>query len=391
MRDRQQIEVTASFGVANIIDGQHPLSHALASAEIACKAAKDRGRNRVEVYFDGDQSIVRRYTDLTLIEHRALGAARPALPARGADDRPAERRAGHAQVRTAAAHERRDPATSVPPEKFLSAAERYQLAPAIDRWVLRRVIEMLQPNAAQLHAMQACFAVNISGPVAGRRGLRRLHRIGPARQRAAARTALVRGHRDRGGRQHRPRRVADPPAARAGLRRRARRLRPRPQFAHLPEDAAGDAPEDRRQLRPRRGRRRPLAGDAQRDRAAGARDEAAHRRRMRRKRRDPARHRASWASNTARDSRSAARCRSRSVLETLVGANMRPELSRRPPDSTRDPPYAPAVGRHGRRRRRLRPCPGPGLAARGPGRCRPVRGAVGRSPGPPIIGCSTRS
>ncbi len=34
---------------------------------------------------------------------------------------------------------------SVPPEKFLSAAERYQLAPAIDRWVVRRTIEMLAP------------------------------------------------------------------------------------------------------------------------------------------------------------------------------------------------------------------------------------------------------
>ena len=40
--------------------------------------------------------------------HGALGAARPALPARGADHRAAERRAGHAEVRAAAAHERRN-------------------------------------------------------------------------------------------------------------------------------------------------------------------------------------------------------------------------------------------------------------------------------------------
>jgi EAL domain-containing protein (putative c-di-GMP-specific phosphodiesterase class I) len=26
----------------------------------------------------------------------------------------------------------------VPPDKFLSAAERYQLAPSIDRWVVRK-------------------------------------------------------------------------------------------------------------------------------------------------------------------------------------------------------------------------------------------------------------
>ena len=73
-RERQTVEVTASFGVADIVDGKHPLSHALASAEIACKAAKDRGRNRVEIYEDSDQSIVRRYTDITLI-----GTVRSAL------------------------------------------------------------------------------------------------------------------------------------------------------------------------------------------------------------------------------------------------------------------------------------------------------------------------
>ena len=38
-----------------------------AAAEIACKAAKDRGRDRVELYEDSDQSIVRRYTDVTLV------------------------------------------------------------------------------------------------------------------------------------------------------------------------------------------------------------------------------------------------------------------------------------------------------------------------------------
>ena len=56
---------------------------------------------------------------------------------------------------------------SVPPDKFLSAAERYQLAPAIDRWVVRQVIETLKPVAGPLHRLHACFAVNISGQSLG--------------------------------------------------------------------------------------------------------------------------------------------------------------------------------------------------------------------------------
>jgi EAL domain-containing protein (putative c-di-GMP-specific phosphodiesterase class I) len=47
----------------------------------------------------------------------------------------------------------------LPPEKFLSAAERYQLLPAIDRWVIRNAIAVAldpcrlaaQPRDALLH------------------------------------------------------------------------------------------------------------------------------------------------------------------------------------------------------------------------------------------------
>ena len=56
---------------------------------------------------------------------------------------------------------------SVAPDKFLSAAERYQLAPAIDRWVLRRVLQTLAPHSARLSGAGASFAVNISGQSLG--------------------------------------------------------------------------------------------------------------------------------------------------------------------------------------------------------------------------------
>ena len=166
LHERQQVEVTASLGVANVVDGNHPLSHALASAEIACKAAKDRGRNRVETYFDGDQSIVRRYTDLTLIgtvrsallDHRFRLEAQTVVPFNDAPANP------KFELLLRMSDEKGE---SVPPEKFLSAAERYQIAPAIDRWVVRHAIELLAPHAARLHEMQACFAVNISGQSLG--------------------------------------------------------------------------------------------------------------------------------------------------------------------------------------------------------------------------------
>jgi len=160
------VEVSASFGVARVVDSKHPLSHALAAAEIACKAAKDRGRDRVETYEDTDQSIVRRYTDVTLV-----GTLRSAL----AQDR--FRLEAQAIVPLNGAHSgpkfelllrmTDEAGQSISPDKFLSAAERYQLAPAIDRWVVRRVLQTLAPKAGQLLQRGACFAVNISGQSIG--------------------------------------------------------------------------------------------------------------------------------------------------------------------------------------------------------------------------------
>jgi diguanylate cyclase (GGDEF)-like protein len=160
------VEVTASIGIARICDGRQPLSHALAAAEIACKAAKDRGRNRVELYEDSDQSIVRRYTDIAmvstlrsaLLESRFRLEAQTIVPLNGATAAPKYELLLRMTDEAGAI---------ISPEKFLTTAERYQLAPAIDRWVVRHVIDTLQAVAALLAAKGACFAVNISGQSLG--------------------------------------------------------------------------------------------------------------------------------------------------------------------------------------------------------------------------------
>ena len=89
-------EVSACLGVAPIGRAESARAQALATAEIACKAAKDRGRNRVEMFQDSDQSIIRRHTDILVIGklRDALGNdsfrldAQPMLPLRGNYGRP---------------------------------------------------------------------------------------------------------------------------------------------------------------------------------------------------------------------------------------------------------------------------------------------------------------
>jgi diguanylate cyclase (GGDEF)-like protein len=155
-------EVSACLGVAPIGRSDNPLAHALATAEIACKAAKDRGRNRVEIFQDSDQSIIRRHTDILVIGklRDALSNdsfrldAQPILPLRGNYGRPRF----ELLIRMLG-----DRGEIIPPGKFLSAAERYQLMPTVDRWVVRRACELLGEHSASVGEDIARFAINLSG------------------------------------------------------------------------------------------------------------------------------------------------------------------------------------------------------------------------------------
>jgi diguanylate cyclase (GGDEF)-like protein len=155
-------EVSACLGVAPIGRSDNPLAHALATAEIACKAAKDRGRNRVEMFQDSDQSIIRRHTDILVIGklRDALGNdsfrldAQPILPLRGNYGRPRF----ELLIRMLG-----DRGEIIPPGKFLSAAERYQLMPTVDRWVVHRACDLLGKHSASVGEDIARFAINLSG------------------------------------------------------------------------------------------------------------------------------------------------------------------------------------------------------------------------------------
>ncbi len=155
-------EVSVCVGVAPVGRSENALAHALATAEIACKAAKDRGRNRVEVFQDSDQSIIRRHTDILVINklREALAHdsfrldAQPILPLRSNYGRPRF----ELLIRMIG-----DRGEVIPPGKFLSSAQRYQLMPTVDRWVVGRACELLSEHRAAVGEEIARFAINLSG------------------------------------------------------------------------------------------------------------------------------------------------------------------------------------------------------------------------------------
>jgi diguanylate cyclase (GGDEF)-like protein len=158
-----RLPVSISIGVALLDDATAELAHVLAAAETACKAAKDRGRNRVEVYRQSDVSIVRRCADSGIAGQlrEAIDAGRLHLYAQlilpfG----PADTMRPHFELLLRMTNE---DGNTVGPDSFLSAATRYQLMPVIDRWVVNHVIETLQPRASVLEGKALGFAINFSG------------------------------------------------------------------------------------------------------------------------------------------------------------------------------------------------------------------------------------
>lgn len=158
---RTGLRVTGSFGVAEVRAGE-TAEHALVTAETACKAAKDRGRNRVEVFARSDASLMQRHDDLQIFRELmdALDANRFMLYAQPIEPLwdPSRTRRYEILVRMRDVND-----APVSPERFISAATRYQLLPQLDRWVIRRALLLLEPHAARLREKGVAFSINVSG------------------------------------------------------------------------------------------------------------------------------------------------------------------------------------------------------------------------------------
>ncbi len=155
--------LSISIGVTPFSGRDGELGRSLAEAESACKAAKDRGRNRLETFQENDVSIIRRFTDINVATdvRGALAENRLRLEA--------QLIAPFAPDRNARPHyelllRMLDPeGNTIGPDRFLSAALRYQMMPTIDRWVISTVIELLRPRRELLVNAPVCFTINFSG------------------------------------------------------------------------------------------------------------------------------------------------------------------------------------------------------------------------------------
>ncbi len=152
--------VTASLGIAPL-QPLETFERALAQAETACRAAKDRGSNRVEVYEPGDLSIVRRYEHVRDSRDfiQALNSGRLELFAQPIVDlRQPQSRMTEFEILVRI---RNESGVAESPQEYLQALGRYQLLLQLDSWVFEHTMQVLSTHRL---ALSGChFALNVSG------------------------------------------------------------------------------------------------------------------------------------------------------------------------------------------------------------------------------------
>jgi len=156
------IEASISCGVADLVAMPQGFDRCVAAAEIACKTAKSRGRDRIAVYASDDQSMMQRHGDAI-----ALGRLRAALKS----DRLllyAERIKPLKDPGLAGGYQlslrlREETGGIASPQPLLAAAQRYQLLPSVDRFVVQNALRMLAPFRGALRTGGFTITLNLAG------------------------------------------------------------------------------------------------------------------------------------------------------------------------------------------------------------------------------------
>ncbi|MEN5201213.1 EAL domain-containing protein [Pseudomonas wadenswilerensis] len=158
---------TVSLGLVHIAQGPTTLEASLRAADMACYMAKEKGRNRVQVYHADDSELSMRFGEMAWIQrlHVALEENRFCLYAQEIAALGPHEGAGHIEI-LLRLHD--EGGRIILPDSFIPAAERYGLMTALDRWVVRSVFKVIrQCLDEQRDGPLAMCAINLSGSSIG--------------------------------------------------------------------------------------------------------------------------------------------------------------------------------------------------------------------------------
>lgn len=155
-----------SVGLVEISHVSGTLQDVLSAADSACYVAKQGGRGKVHVYSARDEAVARERGDIqwlrqlqtALHESKFTLATQPIIAmSGGAESGPAF----EVLIRLPDGHGR-----TADTAEFLRPAERYQLMPQIDRWVVNAALTAVSSGEIKIASGRSC-AINLSGQTLG--------------------------------------------------------------------------------------------------------------------------------------------------------------------------------------------------------------------------------
>jgi diguanylate cyclase (GGDEF)-like protein/PAS domain S-box-containing protein len=159
---------TVSIGLVHVAQNPMTLEASLRAADMACYMAKEKGRNRVQVYHADDSELSLRFGEMAWVQrlHMALEENRFCLYAQEiAALGPGDHGGGHIEI-LLRLHD--EAGRMILPDSFIPAAERYGLMTSLDRWVVENVFKIIRQclNESRRGPMAMC-AINLSGTTIG--------------------------------------------------------------------------------------------------------------------------------------------------------------------------------------------------------------------------------
>jgi len=162
--DGKLFRIGASIGLVMIDSHWESEARLLQAADSACYKAKNAGRNRVHLYYDEAHAIHSNKGEIqwasrieqALEEKSFVLFCQRIMPLN-------HKGLEHAEILIRMKDKN---GTLIPPSAFLPAAERFNMASRIDRWVVQEVFEWMNTNATSLNHIES-LSVNLSGQSLG--------------------------------------------------------------------------------------------------------------------------------------------------------------------------------------------------------------------------------
>jgi diguanylate cyclase (GGDEF)-like protein/PAS domain S-box-containing protein len=154
--------IGVSIGIDTIDKDTDSITTIMGTVDAACYAAKDSGRNRIVVYSETDQELNQRRGDMGWVRRiqEAIDQNKFCLYGQKIVDVTPNSTAKPSYELLLRLRE--DDGEIIPPNAFLPAAERYNLATRIDQWVIQNAFDWLASLGSRIDDFRYC-TINLSG------------------------------------------------------------------------------------------------------------------------------------------------------------------------------------------------------------------------------------